>query len=664
MAGRIHSRLMNRHLQVASLFSALVFGAPAFAAAQIDTGIIEKQKAALDKQTTDPDQKREGGTQPRDWDYQLPEGVRTRQVTFYVDGGTALYGKLFLPKGFSTKGRLPAVVVGHGINALSIGIEKFAARFAERGLVAMAIDYQSYGFSSSGSDDIRLLENDTTTDLNAVTEKDARILLKRTNLNNVHEVADFRAAVSFLQGEPGIDPDKIGIWGSSNGGSVVIAVAAVDARVKAVVSQVASPRPAPRVPVPVAANLLKDAITRVREGQGAEVDGGFSFRSKVDQWSTQRNRDVRPGQTLDQIRPTTAVLFLPAEKDELTQGAGGAIEASKFLSGRGVPSQAIVLPALTHFQAYSNAGFEVGSNLAADWFLKYLSSATRLSPDPLVPLTAAGGAAAGAMPKSSPDLPAGITTREVVFFSEGVKAHGKLFLPSGFSAASNAGAVVVAPNVGQKATSVEPHAIAAAQRGLVAMAIDYRGWGKSGALIYLADPVRWDDRLRFSQHTAKVKLRRRRIMPEAQVIDIRNAITYLQGEPGVDATRIGVAGSGLAGAHVVAVAANDARVKAGVSMLPWEDGKGVERKSFAPSTGQQNAMVRLARTGAVPNTDAAAAAMNAEESKLAFAEYQPFRQLDQVSKDTQLLFLDGAGTPSFAADFLAKALGSSGAARQ
>jgi dienelactone hydrolase len=627
---------------------------PALASAQIDTSILEKHKAALEKQTVDPDQKRDGGTQPRDWDYQLPDGVRTRQVTFYVDGGTALYGKLFLPKGFTTTGKLPAVVVGHGINALSIGIEKFAARFAERGLVAMAIDYQSYGFSSSGSDDIRLLENDSTTDLHAVTEKEARILLKRTNLNNVHEVADFRAAVSFLQGEPGVDPDRIGIWGSSNGGSVVIAVAAIDARVKAVVSQVAGPRPAPRAPVPMGANLLQDAIKRVREGQGAEVDGGFSFRSKVDQWSTQRNRDVRPGQTLDQIRPTTAVLFLPAEKDELTQGPGGAIEASKLLSSRGVPSQAIVLPALTHFQAYSNAGFEVGSNLAADWFLKYLASAAKVPADPAVPLTGSGGGN-GPTPKGSPSLPAGVTTRDVTFFSEGVKAHAKLFLPAGWSATGNAAAVVLAPSAGQTIASVEPHGAALAQRGIVAMAIDYRGWGKSGAFIYLAEPVRWDDRLRFSQHTAKVKLRRRRMLPEAQVVDIRNAITYLQGEPGVDASRIGILGSGLSGAHVVAVAANDARVKAGVSMQAWQDGKGVTRTSFAPSAVQQTAMVRLARNGSVPASDAAAATMNAEESKLAFAEYQPFRNLDQIPKDTQMLHLDRTDAAAAAA-FLATAL--------
>ena len=643
---------MTRHLALIGF----VFCTPAMAAAQIDTGIIEKHKAALEKQTSDPDQKREGGTQPRDWDYQLPDGVRTRQVTFYVDGGTALYGKLFLPKGFTTTGKLPAVVVGHGINALSIGIEKFAARFAERGLVAMAIDYQSYGFSSSGSDDIRLLEPDTTTDASLVTEKEARILLKRTNLNNVHEVADFRAAVSFLQGEPGVDPDKIGIWGSSNGGSVVIAVAAVDARVRAVVSQVATPRPAPRAPVAMGANLLQDAIKRVREGQGAEVDGGFSFRSKIDQWSTQRNRDVRPGQTLDQIRPTTAVLFLPAEKDELTQGPAGAIEAAKFLSGHGVPSQAIVLPALTHFQAYSNAGFEVGSNLAADWFLKYLSMA-----GPLVRQTPAagpgrivGGVTGGFHP--SPARPA-IATREVTFYSEGVRSYAKLYLPSGFAANSSVGAVIVAPDALGTASSMDDEAKAIAAAGLVAMAIDYRGLGQSGAFIYLAEPVRWDDRLRFSQHTATIRLRRKRVIPEAQVIDIRNAITYIQGEPGVDPARIGVMGHGDGGSHVVSIAANDARIKAGVAVHATERGKGVGRLSFVPLPALQAIMVKLARSGRAPDTAAAAAAMNREEAMVASREYEPFRYLDQIPKETAMLYHDDDRTAAdTAAAFFAKHL--------
>jgi uncharacterized protein len=343
--------------------------------AQISSELIDKRRADFHRQAITADMKREGGTQPRDWDYDLPDGVTTRQVTFYVDGGTPLYGKLFLPRGFTRTGPgWPAVAVGHGINALSIGIEKYAARFAERGLVAMAIDYQSYGFSGSGSDDLRLLESDTTTDARAVTEKQMRILLKRTNLNNAHEIADYRAAVSFLQGEPGIDPARIGIWGSSNGGSVVMAVAAADARVRAVVSQVAGAPPSPRGPAPIAAAMLDDAITRARTGQGAEVDGGFSFRSKVDMWSTQRNRDVRPGSVLEQIPSTTRILFLPAENDELSgRGGVGALAATKFLGEHGVTAQTIVYPELTHFQAYSYAGFDVGSTLAADWFVKYLA---------------------------------------------------------------------------------------------------------------------------------------------------------------------------------------------------------------------------------------------------------------------------------------------------
>src|SRR5262245_50636086 len=251
------------------------------ARAQISTDLIEKNRAEFHRQATDADMKREGGTQPRDWDYALPDGVTTKQITFYVDGGTPLYGKVFFPKGFKTTDRRPGVVVGHGINALSIGIEKYGARFAERGLVAMAIDYQSYGFSGSGSDDLRLAEPDPSTDAQTVVEKRLRIVVKRTNLNNAHEVDDYRAAMSYLQGEPGVDPERIGIWGSSNAGSVVIAVAEVDTRAKAVVSQVAGPRPAPRGPAPLPtgaqAVMLDDAIKRARTGQGGEVDGGFSF---------------------------------------------------------------------------------------------------------------------------------------------------------------------------------------------------------------------------------------------------------------------------------------------------------------------------------------------------------------------------------------------------
>ncbi len=233
----------------------------------------------------------------------------------------------------------------------------------------------------------------------------------------------------------------------------------------------------------------------------------------------------------------------------------------------------------------------------------------------------------------------GITSKDVKFFSEAVQCSAKIFFPRGINAESKTAAVVLAPAPGDTAASIEKYAARLAGRGLVAMAIDYRGWGQSGGFLYLAEPVRWDDRLRFSQHTAKVRIRRGRVIPDAQILDIRNAISYLQGEPGVDRARIGVWGADLAGGHAVTVAATDARVKAAVAQVPLIDGKDAPRKATAPTAERQGEMVRLARAGQAPATPAAALVMNDHEAKLARAEYHPFWYIDTIPQTTAVLFI-------------------------
>ena len=337
----------------------------------ISDAIIGEKAAAIAEQASDPKWKRTA-TLPEDWNYKLADGVTTRQASFYVDGGTRLQGKVFYPKNFDPKASYPGIVVAHGINALAIGIEKYAARFAERGFVAMAFDYQSYGFSDSGADELLLLEADTTTDANAVTVKEAPVRIKRTNLNNVEEVKAFRAAVSYMQGEPGVDPARIGSWSSSNGGTVSSALVVTDGRVKAAVIHVMGTAPAPLRAYDLNGNALDDAIVRAKTGQGAETEAGFSFQTNVDLWYRSRSRDIQSGAMLERTRPTTAVLFLPAEKDELIGGNRSALAGSAFLTEKGVPSQVITFPGLTHFQPYSGAGFEAGSNLSSDWFAKFL----------------------------------------------------------------------------------------------------------------------------------------------------------------------------------------------------------------------------------------------------------------------------------------------------
>ena len=142
-----HPRLVRVSIFAATAFVMCLAGVTA--PAQIKTEIVEKYRAELRKQAAEPEMKRERGTQPQDWIFALPEGVRSRQITFYSDGAPC-YGRIFFPKGFNARGKWPAVVVGHGINAQAVGIEKYAARFAERGLVAMAIDYRTYGYSVDG----------------------------------------------------------------------------------------------------------------------------------------------------------------------------------------------------------------------------------------------------------------------------------------------------------------------------------------------------------------------------------------------------------------------------------------------------------------------------------------------------------------------------------
>lgn len=230
-------------------------------------------------------------------------------------------------------------------------------------------------------------------------------------------------------------------------------------------------------------------------------------------------------------------------------------------------------------------------------------------------------------------------TRDAHFYSEDVLCYGKLFLPDGFSASGKSAAVIVAPGWGETAATVEKYAAAFAQKGMVAMAIDYRGWGKSGGYLYLAENVRYDDRLRFSQHTAKLHIRRKRLIPEDQILDIRNAISYLQGEPGIDRARIGLWGVDMAGGHVIAASGIDPRIKAVVAQTPIIDGKDTPRKLSPPKPDQQTTMIRLARSGEAPSTPIAAQAMSGEETKLALAEYHPFWFADQIPQTTAVLFV-------------------------
>ena len=164
------------------------------------------------------EKKTKTGLTKEDWAYKLAEGVTSKEVSYYSDG-VACYAKLFFPKGYSATAKTPGVVLAQGWAGTHFSIEKYGARFAERGLVAMVIDYRGWGssdgFISQAQPTVSKADPEPTRDDKRYTSAKTDVVSKRTRLIPMKQVEDYRNAISYLQGEPGVDPDRIGIWGSS-----------------------------------------------------------------------------------------------------------------------------------------------------------------------------------------------------------------------------------------------------------------------------------------------------------------------------------------------------------------------------------------------------------------------------------------------------------------
>ena len=313
------------------------------------------------------------GLTQADWAYTLAEGVTKREVTYFSDD-VACYAVLFLPKNFTPTGKTPGVVLAHGWAGTHHSIEKYGARLAERGLAAMVIDYrgwgQSDGFATLADKDLQARAKNTDEVRSTRTKTD--VVIKRTRLLPMKQVEDVRNAISYLQGEPGVDADRIGVWGSSFAGGNSIVAAALDARIKAISVQVPaiSGKNALPGPVPLTGRLLEDAIKRARTGQGGEFTTGFSTKRVVDMETSQAVAEYRPFRYLKGVG-TRPVQFIVAGNEELFSNKDNAYAAAEVLTG---PKKVIEVPNTTHFEMYINDAFEVSSNAAADWFLEHLKN--------------------------------------------------------------------------------------------------------------------------------------------------------------------------------------------------------------------------------------------------------------------------------------------------
>ena len=131
-------------------------------------------------------------------------------VSFYSEG-VRLEGDLYRPKGADTNELRAGIVLCHGYTGVkSLYLPDNARVLTEAGYVVLTFDYKGWGASEG----------------------------PRTRLAPFSRVADVQAALTYLGTRPGVDPTHLGLYGTSYGGATVVWAAAMDERVRCVVSVV------------------------------------------------------------------------------------------------------------------------------------------------------------------------------------------------------------------------------------------------------------------------------------------------------------------------------------------------------------------------------------------------------------------------------------------
>lgn len=131
-----------------------------------------------------------------------------REDIRFPSSGAMISAWLYRPEG---GGPAPLLVMAHGLGAVrSMRLDAYAERFSAAGYACLVFDYRNFGDSEG---------------------------LPRQVLDVDMQLADWAAAIAYARTIANIDPDRIGLWGTSFAGGHVIATAARQPGIAAAVAQ-------------------------------------------------------------------------------------------------------------------------------------------------------------------------------------------------------------------------------------------------------------------------------------------------------------------------------------------------------------------------------------------------------------------------------------------
>lgn len=293
-------------------------------------------------------------------------------VQFYSEG-VRLVGDVYVPDGLAPAERRAGIVLCHGYTGVKdLYLPDNARVLTEAGYVVMTFDYKGWG-DSEGS---------------------------RNRLAPYSRVADVQAALTFLGARPEVDADRLGIYGTSYGGATVVWTAAVDPRVRCVVSVVGIGHGARWMRSVRRPDEFHDLLARSeRDRVKRALDGASEFvpREEIllpDRQSAElaaaarRNNpaavstipleyvaetlEFHPEWVVDRIAPRP-VLFITTDDDRLVPPE----ESVRLHARAGEPKKLVVLKGYGHYEVYAEPAFGEVMRETVAWYRQHLPAQAR-----------------------------------------------------------------------------------------------------------------------------------------------------------------------------------------------------------------------------------------------------------------------------------------------
>lgn len=315
----------------------------------------------------------QAGQTVRAKDYKAPEDIDFRTGVI-VSEGVRLHAEIFSLKTNSGK-RLPTVIQAHGWGGTAAGFRWDSLQLARAGYLVINFDYRGWGESES-----RMILTGPAPDwtdgaaMRTARKFTAEVREVRGVVDPLEMTTDWFNAIHWAMGEPMVDPDRIGLRGSSYSGGHVVYVAARDPRVKAIVSQVGALDSRPKSN-PLAGSVddqMKSAWQEATRRARGETGYPDPFARVIGNLIGAPIRDhlflYHPVEDAQHIKHTAA-LFIVAEKEELFDNKDHA-----KLGYDRIPHQKkkyVEIPNITHYGIYTTER-ERAIKLAIEWFDQYL----------------------------------------------------------------------------------------------------------------------------------------------------------------------------------------------------------------------------------------------------------------------------------------------------